>query len=896
MTIRNLDAIFHPTSVALIGASDRPRSVGAVTAANLREAGFAGTLFAVNPKHTTVAGLPCFPDVASLPVAPDLAVLCTPPQAVPGVIHDLGERGTRAAVVVTAGFAEGENIAGRALQQEMLAAARPYLLRIIGPNCLGVLSTPAKLNASFAQATPKPGSIAFVAQSGAIVTTVLDWAGAREIGFSHLVSLGDMADVDLGDMLDWLAADAATTAILLYIEAVTHARKFLSAARSASRAKPVIAIKAGRQQAAARAAASHTGALAGIDAVYDAAFVRAGILRVFDLDEIFDAVETLATQPKIGGGRLAILTNGGGVGVLATDSLVFQGGELAALSNDTVAGLNAVLPPTWSHGNPVDIIGDANGARYAAALETLVASPDVDAILVLNCPTAVASGMEAAHAVLDFAAKTHKPLFTNWLGAQSADAARRMFESAGIPTYDTPEKATRGVMHLVRYRKSQDALMEVPPSLPEVFKPDAAKARAAIASAIAGGPTWLDPLAVQDVLSAYGINFARTARVATAEEAGAFAAQAKTPMALKIDSPDVTHKSDVGGVALDLDGPDAVRSAAEHMLARVKQAAPQARLRGFMVQEMIRRPAAYELIAGMASDATFGPFLLFGHGGTAVEVIDDKAIALPPLNMKLAREMMARTRIWKQLQGYRDRPPANLDAIALVLVRISQLICDLDEIVEIDINPLLADADGVVAVDARIRVQPPTPEWNRHERLAIRPYPSDLESSESIGGVGTFLLRPMRPEDASALIAFAARISPEDMRMRFLAPVRELPPSLLARLTQIDYDREMAFVLLEKNGAIASVARLASDPDGQRAEFAVIARSDLKGHGIGRLLMGRLVAYARSRGIGELFGDVLAENTAMLALCRDLGCALTLPSRGVVRATLCTGSLLDDQL
>jgi acetyltransferase len=596
-------------------------------------------------------------------------------------------------------------------------------------------------------------------------------------------------------------------------------------------------------------------------------------------------VETLATQPRVVGNRLAILTNGGGVGVLATDSLVAQGGEVAEISGETMKRLNCVLPPTWSHGNPIDIIGDADGARYSAALEALIDAPEIDVVLVLNCPTAVASGLDAARAVLQSAPKLYKPLFTNWLGAQSAEEARRLFESAGIPTYDTPEKATRAVMHLVRYRKGQEALMETPPSLPGDFTPDAATARHVIAQAISGGETWLDPGDVQDLLAAYGIPVPRTARVADIEQVAAFAAETNMAVALKIDSPDITHKSDVGGVALNLSGTSATRSAAEAMLARVAQSVPRARIHGFVVQEMVNRPGAYELIMGMASDATFGPFLLFGHGGAAVEVIDDKAIGLPPLNLKLARQMIARTRIWKQLKGYRDHPAANLDAIALTLVQLSQLVCDFDEIVEIDINPLIADPAGVIAVDARIRVDARRG-TGPHERLAIRPYPSEWESREVVSGLGEFRLRPVRPEDAPAFVTFAAHISPEDMRMRFFAPMRELPPSLLARLTQIDYDREMALVLFETGGAMAGVARLAADPDGRRGEFAVIARSDLKGHGIGRLLMDRLIDYARSRALAELFGDILAENEPMLALCRDLGCAVTTPSRGVVRATL----------
>ncbi len=768
----------------------------------------------------------------------------------------------------------------------MLDAAAPHLVRVIGPNCLGVLSTPAKLNASFAQTTPKPGGVAFVAQSGAMVTTVLDWAGARGIGFSHLVSLGDMSDVDFGDMLDYLATDESTTAILLYVEAVTQARKFMSAARAASRVKPVIAIKAGRQAAAARAAASHTGALAGMDSVYEAAFGRAGILRVYDLDETFDAVETLAMRPRVLGDRLAIVTNGGGVGVLATDALIGQGGTLAALADATLAKLNVVLPPTWSHGDPIDIIGDANGARYSAALEALIGAPDTDAILVLNCPTAVASGIEAAQAVIASALKLNKPVFTNWLGAQSADEARRLFEAANIPTYDTPEQAVRGFMHMIRYRRGQQTLMEVPPSAAVEFKPDQVKARAVIDAALRAGPGWLDALAVQALLTCYGIAVPRAARVANADEAAAKAAEYHAPVALKIYSPDITHKSDVDGVALDLNGADAVKLAAEAMLARVAKAMPKARLEGFVVQEMIRRPGAYELILGMADDATFGPFMLFGHGGTAVEVIDDKALGLPPLNLKLAREMILRTRIWHQLKGFRDSPPADVDAIALTLVQLSQLVCDFDEIAELDINPLLADEHSVVALDARVKVAPRDPAAARNQRLAIRPYPQELETRETISGTGEFLMRPVRPEDAPAFIRFSGRVTPEDVRLRFFSPFKSLPPALLARLTQIDYDREMAFVLFDAENEVAGVGRLAADPNGLRAEFAIIVRSDLKHHGIGRLFMRHLIDYAKARGIGELFGDVLAENAPMLALCRDFGCEISPPSQGIVRATL----------
>ena len=867
MTVRNIDFFFKPKSIALIGASDRPHSIGQVTAENLRLAGFDGPVLPVNPHHQAVAGALAYRDVASLPLTPELAVICTPPATVPGLIAELGARGTKAAIVITAGFKEAGSAQGQALEKAMLDAARPHLLRIVGPNCLGVLSTPHNINASFAQAMPSKGGVAFVAQSGAMVTTVLDWANGRGIGFSHLVSLGDMADVDFGDMLDWLATDDATSAILLYIEAVTDARKFLSAARAAARLKPVIAIKAGRAPAAAKAASSHTGALAGRDAVYDAAFERAGILRAFDLDEVFDAVETLSFRPDIRGGRLTILTNGGGVGVLATDSLIAQGGTLAELSADTIARLNAVLPPTWSHGNPVDIIGDAGARRYADALAVLTATKEQDAILVLNCPTAVGAGSEAADTVAAAAKATKMPILTNWLGARSAEHARAVFTQARLPSYDTPEKATRGFMHLVRYRKLQETLMEVPPSIPPGEQPDRARARDILARA---EPGWLDALAVQALFDCYRIPIVRTARAADPEAVAREAAKIGGPLALKIFSPDITHKSDVGGVVLDISGAAAARDAARDMAARVAKAVPSARLEGFLLQQMVHRPDAFELILGMASDATFGPFLLFGQGGTAVEVIDDKALGLPPLNLALAEKMIARTRVSRQLKGYRDRKPVAPGAIALTLVHLSQLICDCAQIAELDINPLLADASGVLALDARVKIAAPT----APDRIAIRPYPEELVRSEALPGLGPCTLRPVRPEDAPLFERFFARLAPEDIRMRFLTTLKVLPPSMLARLTQIDYGREMALVLIDADQAVAGVVRLAADPDNARAEFAVLVRSDLKGQGAGTLLMHRLVDYARARGIGALWGDILPENATMLALCREQGMAI----------------------
>ena len=654
MSIRNFDKLFRPRSVALIGAGERPGSVGAVVLHNLRRAGFRGDLMLVNPHHEMLEGLPVYPNVAALPSTPDLAVIATPPATVPGLIAELGSSGTKAAVVITAGFGElGE--AGRALQQAALDAARPHLLRLVGPNCVGILVPSIGLDASFSHVAPPPGDIAFVSQSGAMITAMLDWAAPRGIGFSHVVSLGDMADVDFGDMLDYLANDPGTRAVLLYVEGITHGRKFMSAARAASRAKPVLALKTGHSAAGARAAASHTGMLAGSDAVHQAAFRRAGMLRVA-MAGLFDAAETLALTQEQQGDRLTIVTNGGGAGVLAADALAAAGGHLATLAPDTIERLGQVLPPTWSRGNPVDIIGDAPGERYAAALEALFADAGIDAFLVLNCPTALAAPEDAARAVIDVAAAKRSELkgrnvFTAWLGEHSAAAARRRFAEARIPTYDTPEAAIAGFFDRVRYQRNQMQLMETPPARPDPFEPDLAAAQAVVAGTLAVGRSWLDPAEVNRILTAYGVPVPAEREAADPDGAARAATAIGFPVALKIRSPDITHKIDVGGVALALADAAAVREAAGAMLARVKAVRPEARLDGFLVQQMIARPNAIELLVGFNEDPVFGPAIVFGQGGTAVEVVRDTAIGLPPLNALLARDQMARTRIWRLLQG-----------------------------------------------------------------------------------------------------------------------------------------------------------------------------------------------------------------------------------------------------
>ncbi len=889
MSVRNLDALFQPKSVAIVGASERPGSIGAAVTRNTLAGSFKGPVHLVNRKGGTIMGRTAVKRVRDLGTAPDLAVIATPPDTVPGLIGELGHAGTRAAVVITAGFGEGSSEEGARRRQAMLDAAKPHLLRVVGPNCVGFLAPALGLNASFAPASPPGGKIAFVGQSGAVLVAVIDWAADRGIGFSYLVSTGNMADVDFGDVIDYLALDGETRAILLYIEGLTEARKFMSAARAAARLKPVVVLKAGRNVEGARAAKSHTGSMAGSDAVYDAAFRRAGVLRVHGLGELFDATEVLglARPPRTDG--LAILTNGGGFGVLATDDLGTVGGRLATFSPETMAALDKVLPSTWSRANPADIIGDADAQRYLAALGPIAADPDVGAVLVLNAPTALASSEDAAKAVATSGIADKVPLLACWMGGRSADAGRRVLEKAGIAAYDTPLRAVRAFRHLVEFGKSQAALIETPPSIPAEAPPDRAKAERIIAGALAEKRSVLTEPEAKDVIAAYGIPTVPTEVARDEVEAVAAADRLGYPVALKILSRDISHKSDVGGVRLSLDSEEAVAEAAREMRLRVTQLRPDARIDGFTVSRMIRRPDAYELILGAAEDALFGPVLMFGQGGTAAEIVGDRAMALPPLNLTLAGGMMGRTRIDRLLKGYRDKKPAARREIALTLVKLSRLVADLDTVAELDINPLLADSEGVLALDARIVVRA-RPAGERARRFAIRPYPSELERPIERNGV-RYRIRPIQPEDEPALVAAFGRLSADDVRMRFFAPLKSLSHEMAARLTQIDYDREMAFVVAEeadgKVGEFMGIVRLAADPDFDKAEFAIIVLSHLQGRGIGRLLMDEIIAYAKSRGIKQVFGDVLAENQRMLNLSRDLGFTLKSVAEGpsVIRVT-----------
>ena len=884
MTIRNLDRVLAPRSVAVIGASRRERAVGRLVLTNMRAAGFAGRLMPVNPLAAEIDGLEVFPDIESLPEDPDLAVIATPPDTVPDLIARLVKRGCAGAVVISAGVTSpgvmspgvmsgGMTSAGdgggmRAhLHQAMLDAARPGLLRVIGPNCLGLVVPGAHVNASFGPVPVRDGGIACFTQSGAVAAALMDWGHAHAVGFRYVVSLGDMADVDFGDMLDFAATDFGTKAVLLYVESVTSARKFMSAARAAARGKPVIVVKAGRHPAASAAARSHTGALAGADAVYDAAFRRAGLLRVQGLSDLFSAAETLsrATSPRRGE-RLAILTNGGGFGVLATDAWMDTGGILAELSPDTRIALDAVLPPAWPRANPIDIGGDAGATRYRAALAVLLADPGIDTILALNCPTGVASSDEAAKGLLA-AWSARKPsgapnVLACWMSASGGQASWAAFAAAGIPAFATIESAIAGCAELAEFSRNQRLMLRVP-ALSEDAGPavDRDAARALIAGST---DAWMDAPDAKRLIAAYGIPVIPVRAAASPEAAGQAAADLGGPVALKVRARGLSHKTDAGGVVLDLSGSEAVRAAAESMRTRIDN------VEGFTVEKMAQRPGAFELIIGASVDPTFGPVILFGLGGVGVEATADTTLALPPLDLELARGMIGRTRVARQLDGIRGRAPVDLNALAWALVAVSRLVLDQPEIMELDINPILADADGVIAVDARVKLGDPA----ARQQAAIVPYPRAMETSVTLRDGTEMRLRPIRPDDAAMIRRFLEAVAPEDIRARFHGAMRDFSGPLLVRLTQIDYDREMALLGFRDGDPLPlGVVRLYADPGGISGEFAIIVRSDLHGHGLGTSLMHRIIEVARTRGLKRLVGSVLRDNARMLHLVRDLGFA-----------------------
>lgn len=862
MTIRHLDAINHPQSIAVIGGSSKAGSLGTRVLENIIDGGFAGTVFAVNPDKVELDDVWWVASIGDLPRTPDLAVVVTPAATIPEIVDQLGALGTRVVAVISTVPHDA------ATRQAMLDAARPHDVRLIGPNCLGLLLPHARLNASFAPRNASAGRLAFLSQSGALITAMLDWAADRHVGFSGVVSLGDMADVDLGDLIDFYAGDPHTDAILLYVEQVTNPAKFMSAARAASRIKPVIAIKAGRTEGAGKAAFSHTGALTGSYDVYAAAFRRAGIILVDTLGELFDAAQILSRYRPPYGERLAIVSNGGGAGVLAADALPSVGASLAALSEGTIAALDPALPAAWSRANPVDVVGDARAERFSAATRTVLADPAVDAALVIHCPTAVATGEEIAKAVIAVRQEAggRKPLIACWMGPRNAEAARSLFDAAGVPVFDNLDDAVRAFGYLAKASAARAALMRAP-AHQVVPASDRARARAVIVGARNAGREHLSATEAKAVIAAYGIPVVAGM---LARDSGAIArvcTDLPPPYAVKVVSPQLPHKSDVGGVALDVATIDDAERVAIDMAARLGRDHPEASITGFEIETMVHSASGRELLIGVARDPTFGPVIAFGAGGKAVQVTRDVAFGLPPLDSVLAGEMIGNTRVARLLAAYRDVPAVDIDAVVRALNAVSALVIDMPEIAQLDINPLLADEHGVTALDARIALSAE----KAASQLVIRPAPMEWSANLTTRDGVRMHVRPIVPDDEDALADLFHHVTSDDLRFRFMTGLREVGRDRLVAMTQIDYWRTMHFLAFAPDGTAIASALLACDPDRDRAELAVSVRSDFKGRGVSWTLVEHVVRYAEAEGIGAIESVESCENRAALALEREVG-------------------------
>lgn len=868
-----LSSLFEPASVAVIGATEQPGKIGEVLVSNMLAAGYKGRLFAVNPKYRKVRGIDCFASVNALPQAVDLAVIATPAQTVPDLIEECGAKGIRSALVITAGFGE-TGAAGRQLETRVLENARRHGLRMIGPNCLGILRPDIGLNAAFSRGGALPGSLALVSQSGAVCTAMLDWAMPNGIGFSSVVSLGGSTDIDFGEIIDYLAADPRTAHILLYIEGIHDARRFMSSLRAAARAKPVILMKVGRHPAGSRAAVSHTGAIVGMDDVFDAAVRRAGVVRVKSIGELVAAAQALSVRLRPAGNRLVVITNGGGPGVMAVDHAGDLGLPLASLSASTLEALRLALPANWSHGNPIDLIGDAGGDRYRAAVTACLADDGVDGVLVMLAPQAMTPAEEAARVVIEAARGSTKPVIACWMGEASVAEGRALLAKAGIPVFRTPEPAVDMFSHVSSFYRNQRSLMQVVQPVADKAPARVDEAARVIEAALAEGRTVLGESEAKAVLDAFHVPVARTALARTAAEAAGVAAGIGFPVVFKIASPDISHKSDVGGVRLGIRTAAEALEAYGAMMAGVARAMPTARLEGITVEPMIDKPNGRELMIGVLRDPVFGPVISFGMGGIAVEVHRDRAVSLPPLNAQLAGEMIRETRVARMLEAFRGKPAADMAAIVDVLLRVSEMVCELPGIVEMDINPLLADEQGVAALDARIVVRAAPPGTHRYAHMAIHPYPANLEFRFRLPDGTPLLVRPIRPEDSEMESEFVSGLSESSRYFRFMNAVKELSPAMLARFTQIDYGRDMALVAVIGEGGTAGqigVVRYSANPDGESCEFAIVLADAWQGRGLGRKLLTLLADTARDRGLRFMVGFVLSNNKPMLHLCEKMG-------------------------
>lgn len=873
-----LTPLFEPKSIAIIGASETPGSVGATLVRNVIDGGFKGKLFFVNPRHDTVFGQKAYDNVESIPQRLDLAVICTKAETVPGIVDACGRAGTRHAIVISGGFAE-MGTRGASLLRTLLDSARRHNLRLLGPNCLGLMRPGSGINATFAHGSANPGTIGLISQSGALCTAILDWALPNNVGFSNVVSLGAESDIDFGEVLDYMVADPRTENIFLYIEGIKNARRFMSALRAAARCKPVLLIKVGRHPAGRQAALSHTGALVGADDVFDAALRRAGVVRLGNIGQMYAAAQALFSHFRPRGNRLMIVTNGGGPGVMAADHAADIGIPLATVSDELKTKLDLALPPTWSQANPIDIVGDADPARYGAAITACLEDEQVDGVMAILTPQAMTDPTQAARTVIEVAQKTDKPLVTCWMGEEQVREARLLFKGAGIPTFRTPEPAVELFSHISNYYRNQQLLMQAPASIADHIAPRLESARLVIETALSEGRRQLNEMESKALLAAFRIPIAQTVVARSPSEAMVLAEEIGLPVVMKVDSPQITHKSDSGGVRLNLNSLAAVRDAYSAILEEVKKKRPEAIIHGIAIEPMIQKANGRELVVGMMRDQVFGPTIIFGPGGTGIEAgSTERAVALPPLNRFLVADMLATTRASARLGEFRNMPPVSMEALEAVLLRVSEMVCELPWIKEMDINPLIVDENGAVAVDARISIENLPLTAGPYDHMAIHPYPSHLTSEFQTADGHIVTIRPIRPEDADMEQEFVKKLSPETKYYRFMNTLRELSPAQVVRLTQIDYDREMAFVALtEIDGreVEVGVARYATNPDGESCEFAIVVADDWKGKGLARRLMGVIIETARSRGVKYMNGDFLSENRRMIQFVTSLGFTLT---------------------
>ena len=870
MNAHYLAPLFTPGSIALFGASDREDSVGGIVFKNLLDSDYKGQIYAINPKRDIVQGEQAFKSLDHIDGPIDLGVVATPAQTIPAIVQACGERGIRMMLILSAGFRE-TGAAGRKLEDRVTQMAGRYGIRIMGPNCLGIIRPDIGLNVTFGNNNAQAGNLALVSQSGAICTAILDWAAVNEIGFSTVVSTGIAADLDFGDYLDYLVADPKTKAILLYIEGVYDSRRFMSSLRAAARIKPVIALKVGRHAAGAEASASHTGALVGSDDTFSAALERSGVLRVETIGQLFSAARALSSGRNRGPSeRLVIITNGGGPGVMAADRAVDQGIELATLSDDSMQQLNEALPAVWSHANPVDLIGDAPPERYKQTIDICLADPGVDGAVVILTPQAMTRPTEVAQAVIEAAQLSKKPVMTSWMGGAQIADARKLFNSAHVPNYTTLENAIDAFSYLARHNRNQRMLLQTPGRLSTGKKaPDVDGARLIIESVLNEQRKTLTEPESMAVLNAFHIPTVRNGVARSANEALIVAESIGFPIAMKVLSTDITHKSDAGGVRLNINSAHEVRSVYRQLIDEVQSKVPGASISGVTIEKMYRGSNGRELMIGIIRDPVFGPVISFGSGGTMVEIMGDSVISLPPLNHRLATDLINRTRVSKMLGKFRNMPAVDMDQLVDVLLSVSGIACELPWVHEMDINPLIIDDRGIVAVDARIMVDFPKPSTDRYHHLAIHPYPARLVKNVQLNDGTDIVIRPIRPEDAEIEAKFVRELSKESKYFRFMNSIHELSQEMLVRFTQIDYHNEMALIAvrqLDDREDQIGVVRYTTNPDKKSCEFALVVSDQWRGRGIAHILMRNLMEIARDRDLEIMEGQVLADNTRMLEL------------------------------